>query len=1010
MKKVFLFLILAGLLFTDVFAASGSLSGEKELRVVKTEWFDIIYPKRCERTASILYENADRIYYEVTEQYGIKPSFRMPVVITPAVEKLNAYWTISPYNHIVIYDTSVTDLDDLNVFSETFLSVFSHEVTHAVTFNMKNGFWKFFSSVFGDIATPGFFLINSGIAEGAAVSSESSKGEGRLNNEYAKQYVKQAKIEDDFPGFYDAFGSRDVVPTGANYYFNGAFHQYLQEKYGLEAYAKFWYNLVNLNSLSVEGCFKKAFKVSTRIAWKYFINSYSVPSVPANPVEAGLVKDFFNPSSSAYSIYNNSGSLFSNLTESSKGIFWIDSLTSTIQYVEKDDLEEALQNISALKPKTLLSHNRISSFTISPDDRFLLFSYTSEEAATIKTALKLYDFESESFIKIKETGLKNAEIVMSGNDYYLVADKYENFANETFIARIDFQKNKKISLEDVKTISSPYAGMKFDYKNYADGQFACIKKTGTKYAICICDLDGKELALYEMPEEKMVVRSLSVKDGNIYFSFAIPDSMPRLGKLDISKNQFELINQDLSGGVYEPLSFGDYIVYSGVFFRQNRILLLPSQNDFPHQTYDIASSAKSELLSSEQKTDVLSALDSYELNSKKYNSLNYLRHGIFIPASLYSTSYFGRNAVYTSSTQNYFVGLSYITANPWTDGSNDLFILTGGWNYLNGGFGLEFLSQKGTDTSLFSSTIDGKVEFDKEGFKLTYGKMQQSFMYPFGRHSYAGISNTIEGGYGRQDARNKNLQSYHEFLFWLPKYQNIVAPQDDKKFYTVQDIVTLKYTNVHKAGTSRMEKAGVTAAVSVGYRKDASIEENPVKYIDAFALSAGFKGYIPRLIPLTCYNGFVYNLPTKVDFTLLPSNSILGYTEYIGDTGRVVFDLYTETVLFGMEIQKALPLIHWFYANNFYVSAGYALSAGASYYTQSGFQGAHLMTYAGNLFSGRGCFLDSAYLKITMEATPNIGPFAKSSLKMSIFSLTSVSFRKNLKNPVYSTFGIQASF
>ena len=237
------------LLCTQLFAHSGLLSGEKKLRVAKTKWFDIIYPARCEETAAILYEKADTVYEEVTAQYGLTPSFRMPVVITPAVEQFNAFWTSLPYNHIVLYDTGSSGSSELAVFSETLLSTFRHELTHAVTYNMKNGFWRGMGAIFGDCVVPGMLSVTTGMAEGATVTSESAAGEGRLNDEYAKHYVKQAKIEDKFPNYHDVSGAADIQPGGAPYFFNGAFHQWLQDSYGLDAYADFWWRVVNGKNL-----------------------------------------------------------------------------------------------------------------------------------------------------------------------------------------------------------------------------------------------------------------------------------------------------------------------------------------------------------------------------------------------------------------------------------------------------------------------------------------------------------------------------------------------------------------------------------------------------------------------------------------------------------------------------------------------------------------------------------------------------------------------------------------
>ena len=101
-------LVIILLLCAEVFAHGGMFSGEKRLRVLKTQWFDIIYPERCQVSATILYEKADDIYDEVTAQYGLRPAFRMPLIITPAVDQFNAFWTAVPYNHIAIYDTGTS--------------------------------------------------------------------------------------------------------------------------------------------------------------------------------------------------------------------------------------------------------------------------------------------------------------------------------------------------------------------------------------------------------------------------------------------------------------------------------------------------------------------------------------------------------------------------------------------------------------------------------------------------------------------------------------------------------------------------------------------------------------------------------------------------------------------------------------------------------------------------------------------------------------------------------------
>ena len=206
-------------IFTSVFlvfihlsgySADGIMWGQKDIRVISTKWFDIIYTPESSESAVLLYENADRIYYEIAELYGREPQERMPVVLSSQTEQFNAYFSTGYYNHIVLYDTSVTE--DLAVFTNDLLSTFRHELTHAYTYNLKNKFWSVIGDIFGEAVNPAGLFVTSGLAEGATVTSESSYGEGRLNDEYALHIVKQAKLEGKFPFYSDVQGTSDKYP------------------------------------------------------------------------------------------------------------------------------------------------------------------------------------------------------------------------------------------------------------------------------------------------------------------------------------------------------------------------------------------------------------------------------------------------------------------------------------------------------------------------------------------------------------------------------------------------------------------------------------------------------------------------------------------------------------------------------------------------------------------------------------------------------------------------------
>ena len=435
---------------------------------------------------------------------------------------------------------------------------------------MKNGFWRGVGKVFGDFASPGMLAVTTGMAEGATLTSESAAGEGRLNDEYAKHYVKQAKIEDKFPSYHDVSGASDGRPSGAPYYFNGAFHQWLQDEYGMEAYADFWYRIVNGKNLTVSGAFKKAFGEKLKNAWHDFESHYEVPEIPDNPVRAGLAQDFFQPDSSSYSQFNDSGSLYSSLTAAGGKLVWMDRLGGRVFAADEGDVPVF---------RYMFSQRGLSDLHLSNDGRFLALNYISINNSAEKARIKIYDFSNKSFYSVKEKGLREGLIIQSGSSYYLVAQKYLAQHYSLVIFRLEFNADgsritgtSKVSEEVLAVETNPYA-----FTALKDGNFAWLKKEGLNYSLCISNVEGNLIEEYAFPKG-LAVRSLSysgqgvAEDEALYFSYAQKGTMPRLGKIALKEEKLYLGTDDFSGGVFEPVFWNDRLVYIGKFLQQNRIL------------------------------------------------------------------------------------------------------------------------------------------------------------------------------------------------------------------------------------------------------------------------------------------------------------------------------------------------------------------------------------------------------------------------------------------------------
>ncbi|MDE5613572.1 MAG: hypothetical protein K2I74_02865 [Treponemataceae bacterium] len=231
--------VIASLLIGGGWAKGGVLAGAGPLSVVRTQFFDIIFPDECAVAAGRIAAVADGYYQEISALLETACNAHFAVTITRSVESMNAYFTVAPYNRIVLYDTPPdTSLDS---YADTLESVFYHELTHAVTTNMRSPFAGFLAGVLGDWFAPAGFTQTNFMLEGAAVSFESRGGAGRVHSPYSTQLVRQAKLDGRFLDWRDVTGARDTFPGGTDAYAFGAlFSQFLQETYGMKKYAEFW--------------------------------------------------------------------------------------------------------------------------------------------------------------------------------------------------------------------------------------------------------------------------------------------------------------------------------------------------------------------------------------------------------------------------------------------------------------------------------------------------------------------------------------------------------------------------------------------------------------------------------------------------------------------------------------------------------------------------------------------------------------------------------------------------
>lgn len=980
--KKFVIVVLLFILSDFCFSHGGVLSGYKNVKVARTQWFDIIYPEECEISAQILYEKADSLYDELCVAYNYQRKFRMPVVITPAVENFNAYYTSYPYNHIVLFDTGI--VESLEVFTETILSVFKHELTHAVTLNLTNPFFTLLSLLFCDGFNIGNIFISSGIAEAATVSWESMNGEGRLNSDYALQPLRQSKIEENFPSFYDMQGARDIYPAGTYYMYNGAFAEWLQENFGMKKYAEFYYELSNFGGISTGSIFKKVYGIKLKDAWSKFYSDLEIPKVHSNPVKAKEVKDFFNTNKDDYSINNKKGGLYSHLTKGKNGFAYLEELTETVYFMNKEN-----------KPQKLFSQNNITSINLSADSDFIVVDFLDISGPVIKSKIRIYDINNKKWIKIPDTGIAKGTIVKTEEKTYLVC---QHSLSQNYKIRIYEVKPEQETVEIKREIPFEYNNVPSNFVDIGNGNFAYKLKSGLNISLVVSDIEGNEKQIIKIKNEDIAeIRHLSSdlhlqkqKDSGkeatkLVFSCTKKGALPRLGILDLEKNNLYVVNKDISGGIYYP-SFGDSektIAYIGEFSEQNRILLLDLNNlELSESELEISyveDQNKKEDFTLAEKVDSYSqqTINNKEIqknileNSTELKPAKYLLNGVFIPLS--STPFYSIEDL-SISERFLMYGLTYISGFPWDEVTG--IEISFGFDKKFENYGSFAKYSYGTDSNSFNFSTELSLGFDKKGFNQIINSTNIT----------------------------TNIPIYNFLSFSIADYELIGFMKDNK--FLNQNIFSFGISNVHRGDTNYISKTGFSFRTIL---QTSFIKNNAQKnFFGDIGFSIGVG--IPSFLPIRCVYPFVYNLPSIISLELFCDTQENNSFEYC--TGLIpAFDLLCvefSTVLFANEIQKAVSFFPVIYANKFKITFDYK----GGYKSENKMDcwkianaGKYWNMIKNNELQWENCIVAS----LKFEITPNIGRLANPVFKSELYVKAGYVFNKNKQNPLIKL-GIYTDF
>ena len=755
--RVSFFIPLMVFLSLPVFAKTGVLSGSKgKLQLIKTQYFDIVYPSSCASSAEKIADVCDDMYLEICAELKTESYQRFPVTITNQVESLNAYFTSYPNNRIVLYDTPPETT--LDMYGDTLTRVFYHELTHAVTFNIKSSSMRIMSTLF----TPAMALQNVTLtsfwSEGAAVFMESRKGEGRLNDPFSLMMAYQSQKEGKKISWRDVTGARDTFPGGNDAYIFGAmFTQFLVDKYGEEKYAEFWKKAGSKLPISlVAGIFEDTYGELITTVWKEFLESIKVEAKSIEDIGAEKI---------SFDSYKGK-----------KRLTALDSVGNTLVYADSSRTGVFVSKFDGEKygkAKKILSIGAVESLKISSDEKKLFIEHYTTRANT-KSETVVFDLEKNRVLStaLYGTDSKKGE----GGELYFNECNAVEFAGEMVKPKIVKRgMNWAIRLEGEDGYAADFS---------ADGSFS------NDSGIIIHDL---HIASATSDKLELLFTFAPIGREKVYPRLALASI--EVGEDGKFKAVMRAAKDGFSGGVFNPSPQADYaddnrkIFYTAEFYDHHEIFTL----DFDAlETDEIAliASTPEDSIAALEKEKLLKGTDEKKYTSQPFGAKKslamYFKNHAIMPGT--AASFYSRKGELDNDIGLY--GFTFIGADYW--GGNTIGI-SGGYDFSHKIGGGNFQIAGGNDAVKYS--LSSTVASQDGSFMQTSHSAELSLLL------FSRFVHTLGAGVG-------GLYVYgHENTIDLDEDATLEQSLPFKSHYAEQ-LSYLKYSNIHKVGSRYEMKAG----------------------------------------------------------------------------------------------------------------------------------------------------------------------------------------------------------
>lgn len=888
-KKNIIVLFFIYIIAINCFSQEDSLFKEanSQLCILTTEHFDIIFSEKSQITALRIYEKCESFYTEICEKLNTKTYFRIPVCITADTDRLNGFYSPEPYHRIVLFDT-IPNEGMLTSYNQTILSIFYHELTHAISMGIRSPFWEGMSKIFSDALSPGqIFYLPLSFLEGATVSFESMHGDGRLNDEFSRHILKQTKAQGIFLKWTEIAGARDVYPVGSlPYIFGGAFSAYLQNHYGVELYAKYWHECGKINFFKLTpGVIKKVYNKSIEELWQEFYDSVEVAENFVNLILD--TKNIVIPPKNTKIIYS--------LASCSSGIAFVSAQDSCVYFVDSDNQ----------KKRKLFTCDSSSTqkISFSLDGRYLTYSYILEDNFATNVC-RIFDMKKNKIVKTF-FGYRDGCILNINSTYVFAGVK--TISQNMSINFFDIEDNKKEI--NLKTIDFEYDNQVFGLCDASNGYLGFILKQEDKWQLALYNTQSKSFFIKNVDYKPYNLQSQFLQN-NIYLTYAFNEyqskdfSHAAIAQVDLSKqNPQLLIKYDYTnylGGVFNPILKENQITkeqelcFVNKFFEEDYLVsVLPNIKKSQEVVFDT--------FFNKNNTNERLILENQKYDLKKYRPIKNLHKGIFLPFPLIA---FNKN-LESITDADFFQNLQSLGIFYYTKDPAQIFALSTELSYNFNNNYIDFYTNVKNNVGDFLLTTDFQGSYSFDNHYKALGSFSLFKDFPIVKsYNLFSVSNQIN---------IKSLSWNQKVASWQIENSSL----DNDKFYyleqkhELQNTFSVGFQNYHRKFNGKYSILGFSTKLSLftnikfNFADLSKIEKINIQPCASFQFS------LPMLLPIINPNNFTINLPFVFSMQFFPTSKAMVLQEdenkkqYVQQK-NILFTMNTQNVVFSYDIQKAI--------------------------------------------------------------------------------------------------------